>query len=81
MTAVLSCNYDARQIRCDNYLQEILFLTQNKEQKGFVLRLTGLGEEPTDSDFAMKVLDLNNLDETLGSIKSLLQSKGIIFKP
>jgi len=56
-------------------------LTQNKEQKGFVLRLTGLGEEPTDSDFAMKVLDLNNLDETLGSIKSLLQSKGIIFKP
>jgi bifunctional enzyme CysN/CysC len=40
-----------------------------------------LGEEPTDIDFAMKIPDLNNLDETLGNIKTLLQSKGIIFKP
>ncbi|MDH4202009.1 MAG: GTP-binding protein [Phycisphaerae bacterium] len=40
-----------------------------------------LGEEPTDIDFAMKIPDLADLDETLGSIKTLLQNKGIIFKP
>ena len=40
-----------------------------------------LGDEPTDIDFAMKVPDLNDLDETLDNVKVLLQSKGIIFKP
>ena len=40
-----------------------------------------LGDEPTDLDFAMKVPDLNDLDETLDNVKVLLQSKGIIFKP
>ena len=39
-----------------------------------------LGEDPTDIDFAMKIPDLNNLDETLDGIKTLLQNKGIIFK-
>ena len=39
-----------------------------------------LGDNPTDIDFAMKVPDLNNLDETLDNIKALLQSKGILFK-
>ena len=39
-----------------------------------------LGDDPTDIDFAMKIPDLNNLDETLDNVKALLQSKGIIFK-
>ena len=39
-----------------------------------------LGDDPTDIDFAMKVPNLNDLDETLDNIKALLQSKGIIFK-
>ena len=39
-----------------------------------------LGENPTDIDFAMKVADLDNLDETVDNIKALLQRKGIIFK-
>ena len=39
-----------------------------------------LGDEPTDIDFAMKVPDLNDLDETLDNVKALLQSKGIIFR-
>ncbi len=40
-----------------------------------------LGNEPSDINFAMKVSDLNNLGETLSRIKTLLQNKGIIFKP
>lgn len=40
-----------------------------------------LGDNPTDIDFAMKVPDLHNLDDTLDNIKALLQNKGIIFKP
>ncbi len=39
-----------------------------------------LGEEPTDIDFAMKIPDLDNLDETVDAVKTLLQGKGIIFK-
>ena len=39
-----------------------------------------LGDDPTDIDFAMKIPDLNNLDQTLDNVKALLQSKGIIFK-
>ena len=40
-----------------------------------------LGEEPTDIDFAMKIPNLETLDETVDNVKALLQSKGIIFKP
>ena len=39
-----------------------------------------LGDAPTDIDFAMKIANLNDLDETLDNIKALLQSNGIIFK-
>jgi len=39
-----------------------------------------LGDDPTDINFAMKIPDLNNLDEILNNVKALLQSKGIIFK-
>ena len=40
-----------------------------------------LGEEPTDINFAMKIQNLTNFDDTLDRVKGLLQSKGIIFKP
>ena len=40
-----------------------------------------LGDEPTDIDFAMKLPNLDNLDDSLDRVKGLLQNKGIIFKP
>ncbi len=39
-----------------------------------------LGDEPTDIDFAMKVPNLDDFEDTLDRVKGLLQSKGIIFK-
>jgi bifunctional enzyme CysN/CysC len=40
-----------------------------------------LGDEPTDIDFAMKLPNLDELDDSLDQVKGLLQNKGIIFKP
>lgn len=40
-----------------------------------------LGDNPTDIDFSMKVPSLENFNDTLDRVKSLLQNKGIIFKP
>jgi bifunctional enzyme CysN/CysC len=38
-----------------------------------------LGEEPTDIQ-ALHVTDLDNMDQTLETVKAMLQNKGIIFK-
>jgi bifunctional enzyme CysN/CysC len=44
-----------------------------------LIEVIWLGDEPTDIQ-ALHVTDLDNMDQTLETVKAMLQNKGIIFK-